>query len=156
MQMRPPGTNDRVVFSKTLLPGMMARYWALVDWFKADQHFEADVRINSPKKAALTVYAAVTTDGLFTVDPAGADESHAEFALALFCTGIMDAFMDVKDKDIHARHVRDIAVVIKYMRKSAHATLGRNEKRVRLLTLCLYMDTYWTNRSKSDRPETHD
>lgn len=144
-----PLTRDQVRLNKSALEAALDRYWKLVVWFKKDQKFEPDARINCPKKAALTIYSVWTArEPIFLGDPVDIHPTHIDMANLIFAGGIMSMFMDVKVEKIENRHLKDLAVVLKNMREN----FKTDNLRPHLLSLCLYMDAFWTAQGKTDGP----
>ncbi|MBF0372322.1 MAG: hypothetical protein HQL39_02775 [Alphaproteobacteria bacterium] len=128
-------------------------YWALVDQFRRDNQFPEGSRINSPKKAALTIIACnQNPHRMFAANPAypHLDESHQQYCRLRFALEVMKAFLSIQDQSINDRHKRDLMVcILKLGQDGEPADLAKH-------LLCLYMDTFWTNLGKHESDDTYD
>lgn len=148
------GLPDGVRFvDGTAFEDICRDYWRLIDAFKRTNGFPEKSRINSPKKAALTLVACNRNPHrMFAVNPAypALDQSHVQYCRLRFAIEITKLFLDIREEDIQDRHKRDIMVCLLKLGNAGEPT------DLAMHLLCLYMDTYWTNIGRHGSEDTTD
>jgi hypothetical protein len=133
--------KDAIAFDKGALGIAMDAYWRLVEEFKKSQAFRAGARINSAKKAALTLFAiARSHPPIFKVsdDVDDLDVTYIVFAELLFAVELLYLYMKVRPGSVSRRHQSDLATCIWRVRKAPNEC-----DEVVMVLLCLYADAWW-------------
>jgi hypothetical protein len=149
---RKHGIGNTIVFERPALAVALDRYWDLVGQFKADQDFRPRARINSPKKAALTIYAVATAEPrIFRPNADDLHPSHVLFAETFFAADVLRTYVETPDNGISERHFSDLSTCLTEIRVAKPEC-----QTVIKFLMCLYADTWWTNCGKADKPGDFD